>query len=138
MTALPLAAAARELGVGPATLKRWVRDGAPVAHRGRPGRGYATLVDVDRVRAWRGAGERDAVLIELATRLPDVLADAMFEAWQRANGVDKRRLAGVMAAGWFVGASKILDVLHELHRDIQPDPRDVPEPIDRLRKIARG
>lgn len=53
---VPVPAAARELRVSEITLRRWVRDGAPVVLRGGRGRGNATLICPDAVRAWRDGG----------------------------------------------------------------------------------
>src|SRR5690606_32463639 len=85
MTALPIPAAAAQLGVSTPTLKRWLRQGAPVARRGRRGRGCRTLIDPEAIRAWRRAQDADhaqveAVLRALAGRIPELLADAAEEA----------------------------------------------------------
>jgi phage terminase Nu1 subunit (DNA packaging protein) len=50
------AAAAQALGVSPARISQWISDGAPVARRGR--RGRPALYDVQRLRRWRAARER--------------------------------------------------------------------------------
>lgn len=133
---LPLAEAASELGVAESTLRRWLAAGAPVAQRGRRGRGCRTLICPDAVRAWRAATGREAVLIEISNAMPELIARAAMESWRQAQGVDKRRLAGVTAAGWFIATSAVLDHLHRLHPAIAPDPRALPEPIQLLRKIA--
>lgn len=138
MNAVPIPDAARALGISPATLRRWIRRGCPVAVRGRRGRGLATLVDPGEVRAWRQAGGREAALLALASSLPDVLAGGIEKAHQLAEGTDKRRLAGILAATWFVASARVLEHLHELHPAIAPDPRCVPDQVERLRKIANG
>lgn len=138
MSAVPIHAAAQELGVSVATLRRWIRRGCPVAVRGHRGRGCRALIDPDAVRAWRQAGAREATLMALASSLPAVLAKAVEDAHQQVQGLDKRRLAGVMAATWFVATAAILEHMHELHPTIAPDPRAVPDKIERLRKIANG
>jgi hypothetical protein len=54
MTPLPVPRAARELGVSPATLRRWIReDGAPCVALGSVGRNCGSTVDVNAVRLWR-------------------------------------------------------------------------------------
>lgn len=53
MTALAIPDAASELGVSTCTLRRWIAAGCPVARRGGRGRGRLTMVDPERVRAWR-------------------------------------------------------------------------------------
>lgn len=138
MNVVPIPDAARALGISPATLRRWIRRGCPVAVRGRRGRGLAALVDPVAVRAWRLAGEREATLMALASSLPDVLAGGIEKAHQLAEGTDKRRLAGILAGAWFLASAAILETLHELHPAIAPDPRAVPDKIERLRKIANG
>lgn len=138
MNAVPIPDAARALGISPATLRRWMREGCPVASRGRRGRGLAAMINPGEVRAWRQAGEREAVLLALASSLPDVLAGGIEKAHQLAEGTDKRRLAGILAGAWFLASAAILETLHELHPAIAPDPRAVPDKIERLRKIANG
>jgi hypothetical protein len=138
MNAVQIHAAAQELGVSVATLRRWMREGCPVASRGRRGRGLATMIDPDAVRTWRQAGSREAVLLALASSLPDVLAGGIEKAHQLAEGTDKRRLAGILAGAWFLATAAILETLHEHCPAIAPDPRAVPEKIERLRKIAAG
>lgn len=133
---LPLAEAARELDVSEATLRRWIATGAPVAQRGRRGRGCRTLICPNAIRQWRAATGREQVLIELGSALPELLAESVAKSWQEAHGIDKRRLAGILSATWFVAASAVLEQLHRLHPAIAPDPRTLPEPIRRLRKIA--
>lgn len=134
---LPLDQAARELGISSSTLRRWIeKDGAPVAQRGRRGRGCRTLICPTAVRAWRAATGREAVLIEISNAMPELIAEAVAKSWQEARGIDKRRLAGILSATWFVAASAVLEQLHRLHPATAPDPRSVPEPIQRLRKIA--
>lgn len=49
---LPLEAAAAALEIGASTLSLYVTRDAPVAVRGRRGRGGAALFDVEAVRAW--------------------------------------------------------------------------------------
>ena len=138
MSALPIHEAARELNISAGTLSRWIKRGCPVAVRGHRGRGLAAMIDPDAVRTWRQAGEREATLMALASSLPDVLAGGIEKAHQLAEGTDKRRLAGTLAGTWFVTTAAILEHLHELHPAIAPDPRCVPDKIERLRKIANG
>lgn len=136
---MPMAveAAARELGIRPGTLRRWVREGCPIVQRGRRGRGLALVVDVAAVRLWREASERDAAILELAGLVPEVLAAQLHEAWRLAEGMDKRRLAAVLAGGWYLAASGVLDRLRERNCAV-PEIEALPEAIGRLQKIARG
>jgi hypothetical protein len=134
---LPLSDAARVLGVAPSTLRRWVREGAPVLRRGRRGRGHSLLLDPGAVQQWRGAGELQAFVATLASEIPHLLADAMADAHRQVEGADKRRAAGLMAASWYRCATAVLDRLREQQDDV-PELTQIPEPIERLQKIARG
>ena len=135
--ALPLRAAARELGLRPGTLRRLIRRGAPAAARGSRGRGHACLVDPAAVRAWLGADARNALAMEIATAVPGLLALAADEALRRAEGIDKRALAGILAAHWYASSIEILDRL----RATAPTVRELealPPEIERMLKIARN
>jgi len=137
MSALPLRAAAQELGIAPGTLKRHVRNGCPTATRGHRGRGHATMVDVDQVRQWLGADARDALAMEVAAAVPGLLALAADEALRRAGGLSKRALAGILAAHWYTSTNAILDRL----RATAPTVRELealPPEIERMLKIARN
>jgi len=133
-----IATAAAELGVPPGTVRRWVREGAPVVSRGRRGRGQALLVDPEAIRGWRMAGERQQIVLELAGQIPEILARAATESLQLAQGLDKHRLAGILAAAWYLGASAVLDHLRGACTAV-PLAESMPEPaeITVLRKIAR-
>lgn len=131
-----VATAAAVLGVPTGTVRRWVREGCPVAQRGRRGRGHAVLVDPDAVIEWRVAAGCDALLLQLAGAVPDVMAAAVVASWQQAQGIDKRQLAGISAATWYFTTTALLDHLRE-HCDSVPEVTRVPDAIDRLRKIAR-
>lgn len=136
--ALPIPAAAAALGVSVPTLKRWIGQGAPVARRGRRGRGCRTLLDPEAIRAWRQAQDADhaqveAVLRALAGRIPELLADAAAEAFRLAP--DKRGAAWTACAAWQLSLAAVLDHLRECGADIS-DPDAIPESIERLRKIA--
>lgn len=138
MRARRIADAARELGVSVPTLKRWLRQGAPVAHRGRRGRGCRTLVDPAAIRAWRQAQDADhaqaeAALRTLAGRIPQLLADAVEEAFRLAP--DKRGAAWTACAAWQLSVVAVLDHLRECGADVG-DPDTIPESMERLRKIA--
>lgn len=102
---LPVAEAARELGERPGTLRRWVREGCPVASAGQRGRGNALLLDPEQVQRWRAANDCDhsdakghsALLAEFAGAIPGLVADAALEALAEASpntqgGGELRRL----------------------------------------------
>lgn len=135
MTALPIADAAAELGISTPTLKRWIRSGAPVSHRGRRGRGCAARIDPDAVLAWkRGHGGEDA-LTTFASRIPEIVAAAIAEAHRLTDGPHKIACAGVLAACWYLVATGLLDELREAGANVS-EPSKLPEQIERLRLIA--
>lgn len=131
---LPLADAARELGVAPVTLKRWRKLGCPCVP-GKRGRGHVTMYDVDAIRTWRAAHGREAALLEIATAAPGVLADATLDAFKQIDAPDKRRQAGLLAGTWYVLTTAMLDHLRTTCAEV-PELAGVPEPVERLRKIA--
>lgn len=134
---LPIADAARALSVPAGTLRRWIREGCPHVP-GRRGRGCATLVDVQAVKQWRQANDRDAVLLEVAAALPDVLAVAALDAWKQGEGAtDRRRQAGIVAATWFVLANATLEHLRKKCPDV-PELQRFPDAITYLYEIARA
>jgi hypothetical protein len=136
--ALPIADAAAVLGVPVGTLRRWCREGAPVARPGRRGRGHALLVDPAAVLAWRAADTRAATALEIAAVIPELLADAAAQAHCAVEGTDKRRAAGLFAGNWYVGSCALLDYLRATYSAAVPDVEHKPDAIQRLEQIARG
>jgi phage terminase Nu1 subunit (DNA packaging protein) len=130
---LPVPDAARQLGVSVPTLRRWIASGAPLARRGRRGRGRATLIDPVAVAAWRAA--QAPSLAVAAAGLPEVLADALADALVQAEGCDKRRLAAVLAGAWYSAAVRVMDHLRLTDADV-PDVTVRPLAVERLLKIA--
>lgn len=140
MTALPMAEAAVALGVSTVTLRRWLRDGCPVARRGRRGRGCATLIDIAAARVWRhgnAGASTDRLVLEMAGDVPVLLAGAAFESWRLSSGVDKRRLAAMLAGTWYLSATAVLDHLRERCPAV-PELTALPEEIERLKKLSGG
>ena len=135
---MPIPVAAQKMGVPVGTVRRWIRQGCPVAVQGRRGRGHAAMLCMRQVRAWRHAqAADDRLAVELAGVLPEIMGQAAYSAWLQTEGGDRRRLAGVLAAGWFTLASSALDALRERCPGAHvPEITGLPEPIDRLRKIA--
>ncbi|WP_225783684.1 MerR family transcriptional regulator [Xenophilus sp. Marseille-Q4582] len=131
---MPLADAARELGVAPVTLKRWRKLGCPCVP-GRRGRGHAALYDPDAIRTWRAAHGREAAMLEIAAAAPGVLADATLDAFNQIDAPDKRRQAGLLAGTWYVLTTALLDHLRTTCAEV-PELAGVPGPVERLRKIA--
>lgn len=131
MTALPLLAAAGELGISEPTLRRWIARGAPVAKRGRRGRGCETLVEVAAIAAWRGA--RPDELRALAGEIPELVSDACWEAFLLVEGPHRTAAAGVLAGTWYVVTTSLLDRLRAAGLKLE-EPA-IPEKIDHLRAI---
>lgn len=136
---LPVDQAARALGIGTATLRRWIARGAPQARRGRRGRGGAALVSVRAVSAWRGstAATDTATLTLIAARVPERLAIAIDEAFRLIEGPHKRAAAGALAATWYASTVELLDLLRE-HGAEADDPHELPPQIAHLRAIWEG
>lgn len=137
--AAPFRQAAHELQVHPATLRRWLREGAPQVRRGRRGKGGAALIDVAAIRAWRGQGAASATTIParvLAAEVPELLASAICEVFHAIDGPHKRACADVLAAAWYSGACALRDRLAEIDPAI-PEIDELPEQIAHLRDINR-
>lgn len=143
---LTIEQAAAELGLPPTTLQFWVAHKCcPVARRGGRGRGNATLVDVAAVRRWQADRDQPAtnaqpttehdLALAYARRLPDLLADAMYNAWRETDGPAKRQLAASLACAWYEIASQELDRLRVRHPDI-PHIASLPEAIVKLKSIV--
>lgn len=132
------------MNVHPATVRRWLRAGAPQVRRGRRGRGGGALVSVPALQAWR-AGRREpcgasiererADLVILAAEVPELLAGAVFEAFCEIEGPRKRLMGEPLALAWYLATTATLD---RLRRDcpavpeLQPIP---PEKIEYLRRL---
>lgn len=136
MGVLTLPKAAAALGVSPRTLGRWIDAGAPVARRGRRGRGDATLIDPAAVRAWRRAQGGADALRAFAGRVPELLAIAHVEAYEMAHG-PKAAAAANTCATWYLSAMTLLDALRAEVPDIG-ELQALPVEIERLRKIGNA
>lgn len=134
---MPLADAARELGVAPVTLKRWRKLGCPCVP-GRRGRGHAALYDPEAIRTWRAAHGREALALEMGAVLPGVMADAVFDAWRELEGPTKREKAGPMALALYACATAALDHLRAENASVPQFRAPFPEHFEYLRKIAAG
>ena len=137
MAAVPIPAAADALEVSVPTLRRWIAAGAPVAARGRRGRGGRALVDPAAVAAWRGsaAATDHADLIVFAADVPQLVADAVADAFLQVEGPHKVSMAGPLAATWYAVTVALLD---RLRQDVPTltDPDVLPAQIDHLRSIC--
>lgn len=135
---LPIEQAAEVLGLSPGQLRRLVAAGAPCARQGQRGRGRVMLVDPQAVRAWTGASARDALVLELASLLPEVLARAIEDAFRLTDGPHKRAVAGALVGTWNLANGSLLDVLRELCPSVPEASDQLPGQIEQLKKIFRG
>lgn len=135
---MPLNEAAQALDMSPSQLRRLVARGAPCVQRGQRGRGRVMLVDPQAVREWSGASARDALLLALASQLPEVLARAVDDAFRLDTGPHKAGTAGALGAAWVLAASAVLDVLRGHCPSVAEVSGHLPEQIERLRKIANS
>lgn len=126
--------AARELGLSVRTVRRAIANGAPVVRRGGRGRGRATLVDVDALKAWR-EGTADGRLLAVAADVPALVAGAMFDVFIQLEGPHKRAAAGALAGAGYLATVAVLDRLRADVHDV-PEIYALPEKLDRLRLIS--
>jgi hypothetical protein len=133
--ALPLLDAAHALGVSASTLRRWIAEGAPVARRGRRGRGRSTLVQVAAVTAWRAPGRPHPSLAAALARGLERSAVAVADAHRELNGPHKVASAGPMVASWYLTGAALIDALREVDPQLT-DIRALPEPLERLHKLS--
>lgn len=94
-------------------------------------------MDPEQVRRWLGAGERERALLELAGQVPELLAEAATESLQLATGIDKRKLARILVAAWYLSATRVLDYMRAQCPAV-PGVVPIPERIEALRKIERN
>lgn len=142
---LTIEQAAAELGLPPTTVRYWIdRRGCPTVRRGGRGRGNATLIDPAAVRAWMAGRDQPAttaptsehgMALMYAERVPDLLAEALYNAWRETDGPAKRQLAASVAVAWYQAASAELDRLRNRHPDI-PHVTSLPEAIVKLKLIV--
>ena len=133
---LPLEQTCAQLDISPATLQRWIRQGAPQAKRGRRGRGGMALFDPAAIAAWRRREGGGDALTVLAGEVSEIVADAVYLSFRLADGAHKRPSADMMAATWYTVTTAILD-----HIGKTTPVRGVsvmPERIEMLRRIAEG
>lgn len=123
--------AARLFGKTQATVRWYIRQGAPCARPGGSGPGTAALVDVDAMRAWlerRRRGAKDAPPAELDSA---ALAAGLLAAVRSSDSIriTQRQRAALMLSAYL-----------EVTRRITGRPPEPPHPpeIDVLLAIARN
>lgn len=102
---------ALKLGKSDKQVRTMVEQGAPVVFRGRRGRGLATLLDPEALRAWeheRNENSRNLVL-QLAADIPALAERAIYESFRMCEGPHKIACAGLLAATWISIVGELLD-----------------------------
>jgi len=130
------AATAAALGISPATLRRWLRQGAPQARKGRRGRGGGAELDPRAIAAWRSSDHATVPACVLAAELPEILADSIWAVFVDVPDADKRRVASALAAAWYAATCAIRDRLATVDPSI-PETDVLPEKIDHLMRHFR-
>lgn len=109
------------LGLKLGTLRRLIdKEGLPVVRRASAGggRGNTALLHLPTVRRWLAAQQQpaqpvEALLLQLASELPHVLAVALDDAARLVEGTHKRDLLRVLPGVWFLAATALRDHLSE-------------------------
>lgn len=133
--ALPIPAAAQRLGVPESRLRGWLRRGAPAVKTGTRGRGHCTLIDTNAIETWRRSEFGERAILEFASALPELLADAAYRAFLLTDGPGRRDCAGALAAGWYLSTTVALDYLRQIAPTVPDVAEPHPEKIVRLRRI---
>lgn len=142
MSALPIAEAARVLGVPPGTLRRWCREHCPHTP-GRKGRGGALLVDPDAAHEWhkkRSLSNPVRVLAqELAHDIRLVLAAAALASFREIQDCpEKWRMAGILAASWLVQVTALTVYLRKYCPELPEVRRPYPDEIAYLEELSKS
>lgn len=104
--AVSLTAAAASLDVSAATVRRWIRQGAPCARQGDYGRGHSARVVVAEIAAWRARravsvsapGEPERIDQIAQALLDTLMCDAgQGEPAHVALGISRRQAAALLA-----------------------------------------
>lgn len=127
------AEAARALKVSESTVRRWVRDGAPSARPGKPGRGNGALLDLGDLARWRARVEAPShteYLAKLAAALLNFYRhDSGLDAPAHVTlGIDPRRTAAFLVLAWQYSARQITG----------SEVTTTPPEIQALEETARG
>jgi hypothetical protein len=128
--AIKLDQAAAALGVTGATVRRWVREGAPCVEMGGAGRGKGSLVDLDELRRWRAGAAVVPDGDDLVQRLPELL----FDFWRRDSGLDgpAHRDLGISDRA---AAAYLATLFGYVRTRLDLDADDLPPEIERLRSV---
>lgn len=112
--------AAAELNMKLGTLRRLIDEGMPTVRRASAGggRGQTTLLHLPTCRQWLAAQQQpaaptEALLLQLASELPAVVAAGLDDAARLCDGPHKRDLLRVLPAIWWLVATTVRDHLTE-------------------------
>ncbi|HZO22277.1 MAG TPA: hypothetical protein VFB37_07195 [Steroidobacteraceae bacterium] len=143
-----LAKAARELQLHAATLRRWVREGAPVWQEGAAGRGKGALVVVTEIAAWRvQMAARRAVGTEVefvappdgAEALQRKIAQALWRALTRGRHDESEPLHALLGVSSPKAFALCLRSYKEIHQELWgewPTPNQLPPEMETARACA--
>jgi hypothetical protein len=122
VTAVSIAEASRELDVEPATVRRWLREGAPCARPGGRGPGRGALVVVEDLQRWRERSP-EVVMQKVAAAIVDTLRrDA-------GEGEPAHRTLGIRAPA---AAALLAMAFERIHRAVTGrDAAELPAEIER-------
>lgn len=134
--ALRLHEAAKQLGRSPATLRRWIAQGAPTVFLGREGRGCGSLVNIGDLQRWRRGGD-------LSTPdNTDSLARLSITLWRVFKcdsgvgdaGYPAHRLLGIRD---YQAAALLVEVYERYVQDLIGSVPDLPPEIQLLVSLVR-
>lgn len=128
-------AAARELGRSVATVRRWVREGAPTVRLGEVGRGRGSLVEAEALRRWREGTPASPEGLTLAT-----VAAALYDAYRRAPEGHSQPAWAELGLSHQQAAVLLVEAYREIARSVEGRyPDALPEEMARLASIvSRG
>ena len=123
--AMPLAQAARELGIDPVTLQRWIKRGCPVMRLGAKGRGRSSVVSVAAIRTWRAENDLNVIAAGLTAAFFRGNSGEPRPVWQDLN-IDRGKAALLFA-----------EAFKSIHRELLgSEPIELPAPLQNLHEIA--
>lgn len=136
---LSIEQAARRLGRHPATVRSWIRNGAPVEALGRSAKGHGSRVCPEQLARWYANRRLPAVQAQADRREMDELAALLLDALKRSSseaGLPLHHLLSLteeQAAGLFFLLWKYL---HLRICEQWPDDEKLPDAAQRLFRIA--
>jgi len=124
--------------VSEATVRRWIREGAPCERLGGPGRGCGTLVVCGDLKRWRAA-QAGIVVDPVGPDLSAVVARGLLRAFKRgtrgATEPTWARLADRRSRASIILGDAYLSVMFELIGR-EPEPESLPAEIKTLQQCT--